>query len=233
MICQLNCQGWKTLVRLLQKFENIHFHIHKNIALKFLFNNDRNHNGKDPVLCIGILINVANAKLLCLFYMLEILFFLITCRVGLHSTSLGIFLAKIEGIVIHAGNKGSLIKIDSYTVNAVITVYRRIKRVQHGRLRIIKIGRNGNISYPRLKSSRSHHLGGNGISIPIHNVPDIGGRCPYLFLGFISRHNALSDGFRNHLILVKNIFNIIDGHMGFIHHIAVNGLFHTALTNIN
>ena len=67
MICQLNCQGWKTLVRLLQKFENIHFHIHKNIALKFLFNNDRNHNGKDPVLGIGILINVANAKLLCLF----------------------------------------------------------------------------------------------------------------------------------------------------------------------
>ena len=67
MVGQLNCQRWKTFVRLLQKFENIHFHIHKNIALKFLFNNNRNHYGKNPVLGIGILINAANAKLLCFF----------------------------------------------------------------------------------------------------------------------------------------------------------------------
>ena len=165
--------------------------------------------------------------------MLKILFFLIACGIGLHSTSLGIFLAKIEGIVIHAGNKGTLVKIDSYAKYTVITVDRRVKRVQHGRLRIIKICRNCHISYPRLESSRSHNLGGNGISIPIHNIPDIGGHSSHLFLGFISRHNAFTNGFRNHLILVEDIFNIIDSHVGFIYHIAVNGLFHTALTNIN
>ena len=165
--------------------------------------------------------------------MLKILFFLIACGIGLHSTSLGIFLAKIEGIVIHAGNKGTLVKIDSYAKYTVITVDRRVKRVQHSRLRIIKICRNGNISYPRLESSWSHHLGGNGISIPIHNIPDIGRHCPHLFLSLISRHNAFSNRFCNHLILIENIFNIIDSHVGFIYHIAVNGLFHTALTNIN
>ena len=165
--------------------------------------------------------------------MLKILFFLIACGIGLHSTSLGIFLAKIEGIVIHAGNKGTLVKIDSYAKYTVITVDRRVKRVQHSRLRIIKICRNCHISYPRLESSRSHNLGGNSISIPIHNIPDIGGHSPHLFLSLISRHNAFSNGFCNYLILIEDIFNIVNGHMGFIYHIAVNGLFHTASTNIN